>query len=173
VISTAFVIGNPNLCIGCRTCEIACVLAHTEKKLGTDEIKDANFVPRLSVVKTSDISVPIQCRQCEDAPCAASCPEKAIVQKDQAIYVLADRCVGCKNCLMACPIGAVYLTRVENPPADAPERKFAYKCDLCASLPDGPECIKKCPTKALSKVLPEDIASDVKEKRKKAAVKSA
>jgi len=168
VISTAFVIGNPALCIGCRTCEIACVLAHTDKKLGAPEIQNAPFIPRLSVVKTSEVSVPIQCRQCEDAPCAESCPEKAIVQKDQAIFVLAERCVGCKNCLMACPIGAVYLTRVEG----NPEKKAAYKCDLCADSPDGPECIKKCPTKALSKMLPENIETDIQKKRQN-AVKSA
>lgn len=164
MIKTAFVIGNPDLCIGCRTCEIACVLAHTEKQLGTEAIKSVPFVPRLSVVKTEDISVPVQCRQCEDAPCAEACPEKAIVQRGQAIYVLADKCVGCKNCLMACPIGAVYLTRVE----ENPGQKTAYKCDLCGDVPDGPQCVKKCPTKALSVVLPAAITAGIKEKRKSA-----
>ena len=161
MLDTAFVIGNPDLCIGCRTCELACVLAHTKKQLGTDEIKDVPFVPRLSVVKTEDISVPVQCRQCEDAPCAEACPEKAIVHRGQTIYVLADKCVGCKNCLMACPIGAVYLTRVEENPC----QKTAYKCDLCIEVTEGPQCIKKCPTKALSLVLPETIKTNIKEKR--------
>ncbi|SDE74244.1 4Fe-4S dicluster domain-containing protein [Sporomusa acidovorans] len=161
MLDTAFVIGNPDLCIGCRTCELACVLAHTKKQLGTEEIKSVPFLPRLSVVKTEDISVPIQCRQCEDAPCAEACPEKAIVHRGQAIYVLAEKCVGCKNCLLACPIGAVYLTRTaENAP-----QKTAYKCDLCAEIPDGPQCVQKCPTKALKIMLPESIASSVKEKR--------
>ena len=161
MINTAFVIGNPDLCIGCRTCEIACVLAHTNKQLGTEQIKEVPFVPRLSVVKTEDISVPVQCRQCEDAPCAAACPENAIVQRGQSIYVLAEKCVGCKNCIMACPIGAVYLTRVEENPC----HKTAYKCDLCTDMPEGPQCIKKCPTKALSMILPEAIKSSIKEKR--------
>ena len=161
MLNTAFVIGNPDLCIGCRTCEIACVLAHTAKQLGTEEIRNIPFKPRLSVVKTEDISVPIQCRQCEDAPCAEACPEKAIIQRGQAIFVLANKCVGCKNCLMVCPIGAVSLTRVE----DDPEHTTAYKCDLCMDVPEGPQCIKKCPTKCLSLILPEDVAASVKEKR--------
>ena len=166
MMNTAFVIGNPDLCIGCRTCELACVLAHTDKQLGTEGIKNIPFTPRLSVVKTEDISVPVQCRQCEDAPCAAACPEKAIIQRGQAIFVLANKCVGCKNCMMACPIGAVYLTRVEE--EEHPGQKTAYKCDLCANLADGPQCIKKCPTKALSIISPEVITSSVKEKRSKA-----
>lgn len=161
MLETAFVIGNPDLCIGCRTCELACVLAHTDKQLGTEEIKSVPFLPRLSVVKTEDISVPVQCRQCEDAPCAEACPEKAIVHRGQAIYVLADKCVGCKNCLMACPIGAVYLTRE----AEGACQKTAYKCDLCAEVAEGPQCIKKCPTKALSVMLPEAIETSVKAKR--------
>ena len=164
MLNTAFVIGNPDLCIGCRTCEIACVMAHTQKALGTDAIKAVPFVPRLSVVKTEDISVPVQCRQCEDAPCAEACPEKANVQRGQAIYVLADKCVGCKNCIMACPIGAVYLTRVE----DKPCQTTAYKCDLCIEVADGPQCVKKCPTKALAVVLPEEIEKSIKQKRTQA-----
>ncbi len=164
MMNTAFVIGNPDLCIGCRTCELACVLAHTNKKLGTEAIKDVLFVPRLAVVKTEDISVPVQCRQCEDAPCAEACPEKAIVHRDQAIFVLANKCVGCKNCIMACPIGAVYLTRVE----DDCSRTTAYKCDLCVDVPEGPQCVMKCPTKALSVVSPQTIEANVRGRRRSA-----
>ena len=72
------VIADPGKCIGCRTCEVACALAHSAPD-ALAKLSPASFIPRLKVVKTAKVSTPVQCRQCDDAPCAAVCPTGTLV----------------------------------------------------------------------------------------------
>jgi len=175
-----FVVANPDKCIGCRTCEIACVVAHSEKSIFTAGATDVDFHPRLKVIKTAAVSAPIQCRHCENAPCANVCPVGAIANKDGAIQVDTDICIGCKTCMAVCPLGAIDLVeeyadgekvlqqglQVDSDTGlHAKERIIANKCDLCAQRPSGPACTEVCPTKALKIIKNETIATSVKEKR--------
>lgn len=169
-----FVIANPDKCIGCRTCMIACVVAHSEENIFYKEPDTINFNPKLDVIKTNKVSAPIQCRHCEDAPCAKVCPNKAISKIDNVIKVDEKKCIGCKTCMMACPIGAIDLATLDI----SDENKFyflekmvANKCDFCISSEEGPACVKVCPTQAFKIVKEDDIDISVKERRKLAAVK--
>lgn len=45
------------------------------------------------------------CRLCKK--CIHWCPENAIVEKDGKLFILADKCIGCGECLAVCSIGAV------------------------------------------------------------------
>ena len=65
-----FVVADPIKCIGCRTCMIACVVEHNGEDIFYQNPEEINFNPKLEVVKNAQVSAPIQCRQCEDAPCA-------------------------------------------------------------------------------------------------------
>ena len=65
-----FVIGDPKDCIGCNTCMAACSEVH--KAFGLQSF------PRLQVMRNDDVTVPILCRHCDDAPCATVCPVHAI-----------------------------------------------------------------------------------------------
>ena len=56
-----FVKGNPDLCIGCRTCMIGCVVAHEGKHIFEVDPDSYSFNPKLHVVKTADLTVPVQC----------------------------------------------------------------------------------------------------------------
>ena len=105
----SFILANSEKCIGCKTCEIACALAHAEPKPNTAGATDGPLIPRVYVMRTPEITVPIQCRHCEDAPCANVCQMLAICRVDGKILVDTERCVGCKLCLMACPFGAIEL----------------------------------------------------------------
>ena len=102
-----FVVADPIKCIGCRTCMIACVVEHSEENIFHKKHEDVNFHPKLEVVKNAQVSAPIQCRQCEDAPCAKACPQNAISRVNNAIVVDEKKCIGCKNCMLACPFGAI------------------------------------------------------------------
>ena len=96
-----FVVSDPIKCIGCRTCMIACVVEHNGEDIFYQNPEEINFNPKLEVVKNAQVSAPIQCRQCEDAPCAKACPQDAISKKNNAIIVDQKKCIGCKNCMIA------------------------------------------------------------------------
>lgn len=135
-----FITVNPERCIGCRTCEIACAVAHSELNLQTLLPKET-FSPRLQVVRSAKITLPVLCRQCENAPCANVCPTLAITRKGNVIIVDQSLCIGCRNCAIACPFGAMtVITQQESQ---------ALKCDLCVDVATGPACVRVCPTDAL------------------------
>ena len=96
-----FVIADPSKCIGCRTCEIACAMAH--QPVGAEEaLTPHNFAPRLTVIRNAKVTTPVLCRQCDDAPCVRACPSGAIVYSADSVQVIQSRCVGCKTCVVAC-----------------------------------------------------------------------
>lgn len=105
----SFVIADAHKCIGCKACELACAASHSDNDGKTVGTVETPIMPRLFLVKTAEVTVPIQCRQCEDAPCANVCPVRAISQLDNKIVVDTEACIGCKTCIMACPFGAMDL----------------------------------------------------------------
>jgi electron transport protein HydN len=174
------VIAESGRCIACRTCEVACVLAHSPAN-ALEMLSPRRFVPRLKLILTSRVSAPVQCHQCEDAPCVKVCPNRAIVQRQNSIQVLEGRCVGCKSCLLACPYGAVELVAreaivFENLSANqqvAPGQVEVFKCDLCLHRQDGPACVAVCPTKAIHLMDAKTLAERLQHKREQAAVAMA
>ena len=120
-------------CTACRECEIACSFEH-----------GGAFVPALSRIRVNDFYeeqfyLPMTCVHCADAPCATVCPTVAIVRQPSGqVQVLAERCIGCKMCLLACPFGVMGF---------GPEKNVAHNCDFC----DGdPQCVKFCVPNALT-----------------------
>ncbi|MGP2517748.1 4Fe-4S dicluster domain-containing protein [Yersinia sp. 2545 StPb PI] len=161
-----FVIADMTQCIGCRTCEIACVVAHSTNN-NASTITPEQFHPRLSVMKSFAVSTPILCHQCEDAPCENSCPNGAIVTGIHGVQVMASRCIGCKTCMLVCPFGAMNM--VEQPIHDSMVRAQAHKCDLCHSREAGPACIEVCPTNALKLVTPMALEALQRDRQLRAA----
>ncbi|RJT42241.1 4Fe-4S dicluster domain-containing protein [Rahnella woolbedingensis] len=172
-MSHHFIHADPEKCISCRTCEIACALAHIDGAHPT--LNGSNFSPRLQVVKTPKVSVPVMCRQCDDAPCARVCPHDAIVQGKHGLDVIQSRCIGCKSCVVACPFGAINV--VVHEPADTGHQAMpdceTHKCDLCSHLSGGPACIAVCPTAALRLVTGADLEKQIHEKRLRTAREDA
>jgi electron transport protein HydN len=175
----SFVIADPHKCIGCKACELACAVVHADnvgKTVGTVEIP---IMPRLFLVKIAEVTMPIQCRHCEDAPCANVCPVSAINQVDNKILINAEACMGCKSCVMACPFGAmdlvpiyingqivtqnVLMSETEDGLVEK-EVMLAHKCDLCVGKPNGPACIRVCPENALELIIPKQIKRKRNEK---------
>ncbi len=165
-----FVIAEPGRCIGCNTCMAACSAVH--------EQEGRQKAPRLVVTKTATGSAPVLCRQCDDAPCARVCPVEAIRLEHGAVVLDEKRCVGCKMCALACPFGAITpsgtsiagIGGVADPQPRRPAgfdpilawdigvKTVAVKCDLCDFAPEGPACVRACPTDALWAVGTDDLA---------------
>jgi electron transport protein HydN len=171
-----FVIAEPDKCIGCRTCEVACALAHPIGAGTGETLSPANFRPRLKVVKGLKVSAPVQCRHCENAPCVNVCPTNALIYSKNSVQLVAERCIGCQTCVIACPFGAMEMASVpvkQQNLGPVTVRSFvsqAHKCDLCVDVADGPACIPVCPTKALYFVDPGSLAASIAEKREKSAL---
>ena len=95
------------------------------------------------------------CMHCEDPTCAEVCPADAIKQTEDGIVqsALKPRCIGCSNCVLACPFGV--------PKYDA-EFDQMMKCDMCYDrTSDGlkPMCASVCPSEALWFGTPEEFAA--------------
>ena len=101
-----FIMADASKCIGCRTCEVACVVSHQAEQDCASLTPDT-FLPRIHVIKGVNISTAAICRQCEDAPCANVCPNGAIKREKGFVHVMQERCIGCKTCVVACPYGAM------------------------------------------------------------------
>ena len=169
------IIADPKKCIGCHTCEVACVVSHQEQETGIETVVKDEFFPRIHVMKGYTISTAVVCRQCEDAPCANVCPNGAISRKDDFVYVDQTKCIGCKTCVIACPYGTMEV--ISRPVAQQitalntiPQyRAEAHKCDLCHTRAGGPACVEVCPTHALMVVDRNKMDEIVKERRRRAA----
>ena len=81
----------------------------------------------------------VVCRRCDDAPCVASCPWKALeLQPTNMLKRYMMRCTSCKNCSRACPFGVIY-------PETIPF--VISRCDHCIGrLREGesPICLQSC-----------------------------
>jgi electron transport protein HydN len=163
-----FVKANPGRCIGCRTCLISCVVAHEGKRIFEIDPDGYNFNPRLFMVKTARVSAPVHCRHCESPACKASCTSGAITIEDNRVSVNAKKCIGCKNCVLACPFGAVEIVETGEALPDGSPRKIANKCDLCSGVADSPACVRVCPTDALELVTEEQLTCSIAAKRRNA-----
>jgi Fe-S-cluster-containing hydrogenase component 2 len=156
-----FILVNPERCLGCHTCELACAAAHTEA--GTiigAVLAGERLHPRNNVVQVKAdpnggiVKLSTQCRQCEDAPCVRVCPTGATYRTETYTAVDQRLCIACRLCMMVCPFGAIHVASTE---VAGREKRAAFKCDLCVDRPGGPACVEACPTKALSLRYPREV----------------
>ncbi len=157
------IIVHVDKCNACKSCEIACAVEHSvSKDLHQAIHEDPTPRARVSVQQGVSFSVPLQCRQCANAPCIALCPTDALYRTDADSPVLLDeeKCIGCNWCVLACPFGVISRDR---------DKHIAVKCDRCHKL-DVPACVSACPTRALVLI---DADGMSREKRRRLVLKEA
>lgn len=131
---------DPRSCISCKACEVACEREHE----GISHVD-------VYTIEDVEISVPYTCRHCENAPCITVCPTKALYRTDKGVFINYLRCIGCRQCIVACPFGIPKFLDIH---------KVIVKCDLCRhrlmkNLP--PACASTCPTEAISFIDEEEV----------------
>ncbi len=136
-------------CVGCHMCEVACSLKNTGRvQPSRSRIKVISYEKR----GVYHNYIPMVCQQCTTPLCVEACPTNALSRDTEtgAIVVDDDACVGCRVCIMVCPIGGVSID---------PATDVAYKCDLCGG---DPECVKYCYYEALEYVPKDKMDSSLK-----------
>lgn len=149
---------QPERCLGCHSCEMACAVAHSSSKSLYTALHETPL-PKSRIfvewVAPQTMAVPIVCRHCEEAPCMHACIAGAISQGAEATVTTdADKCIGCWTCVMVCPYGVIGRHL---------EARKAYRCDRCAEL-DTPACVSACPSQALVYQSARDYARNVRQK---------
>lgn len=136
------VVHDPDLCRGCKICEVACSAYH--------DGACSSYLSRIHVA-ANDLDLVFSglvCSQCDSPSCYFACPKKdqaqCIDKETGARYINQDECGGCGKCAEACPLpeAPIWFKTVK-------AREVAFKCDLCRGRAAGPICVELCPRKAL------------------------
>jgi anaerobic carbon-monoxide dehydrogenase iron sulfur subunit len=134
-------------CTACHMCELACSLYHEGAYRPSVARLRSECNPTTAEIKG------FTCLQTGCSKCQEVCPRDAIetrtielkldgvfdstakfegVTQGTVLFVNEEKCDDCGDCYDVCPYGVIN---------EHPERKVAYKCDLC----DGtPQCIVFC-----------------------------
>ncbi|MFQ5811660.1 MAG: 4Fe-4S dicluster domain-containing protein [Anaerolineae bacterium] len=151
-MKTVFV--NPERCIGCKQCQIACAVEHSQSKNLYQAVSETP-TPRPRILVAPGLylntSFPNKCRHCDPAPCKAVCPTGAISRDADLDIVVVDgyKCIACAMCAMVCPFDV--LTYYPSPSVEL-GKPVALKCDHCIERQrrgEIPACVEACKTGAL------------------------
>ena len=144
-------------CLGCRSCEIACALEHSQSKNLREAVAEHPLPERRVTVEVAGAhGLPLQCRHCEEGLCQIVCPTGAIHRDEKRGVTVVDEdlCIGCKLCILMCPLGVLRIGHAS---------RATIKCDQCIerqAAGEPPACVAACPTHALQFVDAEDVAKD-------------
>ena len=147
---------DPEKCTGCRTCEVVCSIQHH----GELNISKS----RMKVVKWEErgLDVPVVCQHCDTPVCLQNCPTGALQRNEETggIVYRQEACIGCKLCLLVCPLGGINLDSDGN----------LLKCDLCGG---DPQCVKFCIPAAIEYLPAEQVGERQRKKAAAAFLKDA
>jgi len=147
---------DPNSCMGCNACAMACKNRHGVDE-GSVDWRRVETVSSGSFPNYQETNVSLSCMHCEDAPCVNVCPTNAIEKRESDGIVTINRedCIGCRYCGWACPYGAPQYG----------EEGLMQKCNLCLDKGPGsgagetsknaqeeplePACVDECVGEAL------------------------
>jgi len=153
-------------CVGCRSCEAACNkeqnLPEPDKSFDDFSVfderphghyrrpteKSYTVVNRYDQDGGDPVYRKIQCNHCNEPACLTSCFVNAYTKTPEGAVIYNDKvCVGCRNCMIACPFGipGYSYSSAINP--------IIKKCIFCydTRLKNGqtPACVEACPQQVM------------------------
>ncbi len=178
-------------CTGCGACMMACAVENNVPP-ARPEAGERTGITWLRVYRmdnggefpeSESVYIPVSCQQCDEhPPCVSVCPQNAVETDPETGIVgqIAERCLGCRYCMTACPYHARYfnwgdpewpsgMEQTLNPDVSPRMRGVVEKCNFChgrlhaaqeraaAAGKDDievesyvPACAEACPAKAIS-----------------------
>jgi formate dehydrogenase iron-sulfur subunit len=175
---THSILFDAHLCTGCRGCQVACkqwndLEANTTKNTGSYQNPprlSANtwLTMRFKEIEEGDkvkfVFGRYSCMHCEEPACATACPLQALHKtKDGPVLYRADRCFGCRYCMLACPFEVPTFEWSQN----EIQGPWIRKCTFCYDrLQNGrePACVQTCVSGALKYGEREELLAYAKER---------
>lgn len=137
-------------CVGCSACIVACAQTNYPEMLN-DTVAGWDWLPpnirKITLNRAKrPVQILVQCQQCEDAPCVATCPFGANYHDPKTGQVKTDpsRCVGCNYCVASCP----YDVRWSHPVTGLPMKCMGEGCEKLVAAGENPACVQACPVNA-------------------------
>ncbi|MGC8723952.1 MAG: hydrogenase 2 operon protein HybA [Acidobacteriota bacterium] len=167
---------DATLCIGCKTCVVACREANDmppERTALGGGIYDSpisldgqtrNIIKLYEGTDGKSSYMKAQCMHCLDPACVGACMIGALQKREHGIVTWdGSRCIGCRYCQVACP----YLI-----PKFTWDRAIPkiVKCEMCVQRIDQgkiPGCCEVCPRSAVIFGKYEDLLAEAKDRLKK------
>ena len=138
---------------GCEACVNACATEHGIEMTDRPEI-DAQWIRKVDLIDEDsgrEISLPVMCQHCEDAPCVAVCPTGASFRREDGIVLVNKHtCIGCRYCMMACPYMArsfIHINLVGQRTHSPRGKGTVESCTFCVHRVDRdrePACVEAC-----------------------------
>lgn len=152
-IKTKILVADPEKCTGCGICTLVCSFRHYT------EFNPARALLTILRDQKEGVNIPVICQHCDTPLCMESCPSEAINRDEEtnAVYINQENCIGCHQCLIACPFGGIHID-----PTDGK----TTKCDLCEGYA---MCVQFCPRDALLYLEPSELTRRLREKGVKQA----
>ncbi len=144
---------DQNSCIGCRTCEVACIESHAVPRGA--EYRRVHTYTNGAYPNAFMYHMSIACNHCENPICVSVCPTLAMHRdpEDGTVQHDDEKCIGCRSCAMACPYGAPHFVA---------DQGIVKKCDACIDFRaqgEEPACVAACPMRALAFGEVEDLTA--------------
>jgi formate dehydrogenase iron-sulfur subunit len=135
-------------CIDCRACMVACSVENkipmNKTRIWVSGVGLKGEYPDLERA-----SMVYHCMHCNEPDCLSACPVGAYTKREDGPVIYdADKCIGCRYCMNACPFGVPHFDYDKGLVPGA----FIDKCTMCPQRIDiglEPACVATCPTEAL------------------------
>lgn len=156
------VLVDTTLCVACRGCQVSC---KRENELQAERTQFCELgggmqsPPALSsktftLISFSEVEQPNedvkwvfakrQCMHCNEPACASACLVGALQRTETGAVVYdADKCIGCRYCMLACPFGIPTFEWEKQIP-------FIKKCSFCFDRQEATETPKEVNGKPLT-----------------------
>jgi formate dehydrogenase iron-sulfur subunit len=140
----AAILNDSTRCVGCTACALACKeINNLPKQSGVEKLSATTWT---TVQSANGINFRRHCMHCKEPACVSACPVVALEKTEQgAVIYDADKCMGCRYCMIACPFD---IPSYEWSKAIPAVQKCIFCYEKALSKGESPACTAACPAGA-------------------------